>query len=464
MIPAPYFGMLRGAPAVDAPRLLVISYHFPPSTAVGGVRWQELARFAVDRGWAVDVIMRDPAALDRRDDSRMDRLPAGIRLFAAPEPALSLQGATTRVWGLVRRHVPSKRARTIEAVGRAQIDTQQAGRRFVRAYFAALDFADGSAWARSAARVGRQLAQTTMYSAIVSSGPPHMAHEAARSVATRAGVPLIVDFRDPWSLQERVPEHIASPLWFRLAERFERRVVAAASVVVLNTDPSRDGMLARYPALADRLVTVRNGSDEDPLPAARPTSRFSIRFAGSIYLDRDPRLVFRAAARVIRELRLTADVFGFSFMGNVASFGGLSLQAIAQQEGIEAFVEAMPPKSREEAMAFLAAGAMLLSLPQDSDMAIPAKIFEYVRFPAWLLILAVPASAAARMLAGSDADVVDPHDVDAMAAVIRGRYEQFARGERPAPVGRDGRFARRTQAELLFARIEELIASKRPGS
>jgi hypothetical protein len=106
---------------------------------------------------------------------------------------------------------------------------------------------------------------------------------------------------------------------------------------------------------------------------------------------------------------------------------------------------------------------MLLSLPQDAHMAIPAKIFEYVRFPAWMLVLAEEISATAQVLRGTDADVVHPSDVDGIARVIRRRFSQFAAGERPLPVGRDGRFSRRGQADILFDCIDSIVANRAPA-
>src|SRR5262249_5100160 len=42
--------------ANGADRLLLVSYHFPPDRAVGALRWRKFARYAAERGWALDVI------------------------------------------------------------------------------------------------------------------------------------------------------------------------------------------------------------------------------------------------------------------------------------------------------------------------------------------------------------------------------------------------------------------------
>ena len=209
-------------------------------------------------------------------------------------------------------------------------------------------------------------------------------------------------------------------------------------------------MRVAYPAYADKIDVIRNGCDDEPLPAAQRNGRFTIKFAGSIYIDRDPRLVFRAAARVIRDLGLAPSQFAIEFVGDVDKFGGTPTMQIAREEGIEEHVSIGGLIKRQAALEFLAGAAVLLSLPQDSDFAIPAKIYEYLRFDAWMLVLAHKQSATARLLYGTDADVLEPADIDGITAALRRRYEQFSRGELPLAAGRDGRFDRRAQSEKLM--------------
>lgn len=288
-----------------------------------------------------------------------------------------------------------------------------------------------------------------------------MVHEAGRLVALATGLPLVMDLRDPWSLVQRLSEAAASPIGLALAERHERRAIARASLIAVNTEPLRLAMQNRYPQASARIITVMNGFDEDPVPRSRHERPFTIAYAGSIYLDRDPRTLFKAAARVIRELALSRSDFRIALMGEVESFDGVPTAVLAREEGLEGFVDLRPSAGRREVMDFLAGASMLLSLPQDSDMAIPSKIFEYMQYDAWILALAERDSATERVLRGSGADVVSPSDLEGLVQVLRRRYAQHERGERPVRLATDPRYGRRHQAQRLFDAIEECLQRRR---
>ena len=207
---------------------------------------------------------------------------------------------------------------------------------------------------------------------------------------------------------------------------------------------------------------MTNGCDDEPVPAPRRDGQFTVAYAGSIYLDRDPRLLFRAAARVVRELRLSPADFRIALIGNIDSYGGVPISEMAREEGIGEFVECGPARPRREAMEFLAEAAVLVSLPQDSRTQVPSKVFEYMCFDAWLLALSEEGSATELLLRDTDADVVDPQDVDGIAAVLARRYRQYTGGTLPTRISGDARFSRRYQARLLLDALEECLA-RRPA-
>lgn len=442
------------APA-GAPRILLISYTFPPDPAIGGLRWQRMAAHFADNGWAVDVIARDFRDLPGLDIARIKTLPAGMRIFSVPDREPVVGRVQKFVWRPVRRVFGQLKTAKIHALSQPEIQQQRGLRAKLRTYFAWLDFSRGHNWARAAADVASELARSEAYLAIVSSGPPHMAHEGGRLASKKTQIPHVVDMRDPWSLVQRVQEILASPLWLRMASRYERRVIDHASLVTMNTEASRDAMRAAYPEHAAKIDVVRNGTDDEPLPPTRRDGRFRLRFAGSIYIDRDPRTCFKAAKRVITELNLTPQQFLIEFVGQVYRYAGTPTLKIAEEEGIREYVRVSGLVPRNEALEFLAGGTMLLNLPQDSDFAVPAKVYEYLRFDAWMLVLAAANSATGMLLRGTDADVVDHDDIDGITRILTTRYEQFASGVKPQAIARDDRFDRRLQAKKMLELITE---------
>jgi glycosyltransferase involved in cell wall biosynthesis len=313
-------------------------------------------------------------------------------------------------------------------------------------------------FADRAASLGLTLAQQVKYDVVLSSGPPHAAHDTARQIALRTALPFVMDMRDPWSDASAMPEDLESTAWARAAKIHEDRCVAAADLVVVTSQAHAHLQESKYARIRGRVRTVMNGADRDPIPASDPGNRFVVAFAGMIYLGRNPRPLFRAAARVIRETRATPQQFGVEFLGDDAC-DGVPLTTIAAEEGLGDHFSSTPFRPRREAMSFLSRASVLVSLPLNTTMTLPAKLFEYIRFDAWLLALATPDSATAQLLRDTGADVVEPNDVDGIARALRARYDAFSRGDRPVAINRSGRFDRSTQAGHMFDAIDELMAA-----
>jgi glycosyltransferase involved in cell wall biosynthesis len=203
-------------------------------------------------------------------------------------------------------------------------------------------------------------------------------------------------------------------------------------------------------------MTIMNGADPQPAPDVSRSRTFTIAYAGNLYVGRDPKNLFRAVAKVTRELSLTPNDLRVEFMGG-GEFARRPIGEIAADVGVGPFVRTTPAGPHKESLRFLAGATMLVSLPQYAHLAIPAKLFEYVTFNAWLLVLAEPESATELLFRDSTADVVKPDDVDGIAAAIKRRFEQHRCGEQPVAVNHDGRFDRARQATRLFDEIEKTL-------
>jgi glycosyltransferase involved in cell wall biosynthesis len=462
---APYFATAPN-PAARR-RMLLVFFDFAPSAEVGALRWVSMSRFGNERGWAFDVVTVRPEFMGVLDESRLTQLPPGVRVFGFDGQPPGWYRGLVGMWrkaqsmtggGHTARPGPAMVGH-LDAVNidRSAVAVDRASP-WRKAFRSRVRFALADVFADRAAELGLALARENHYDLILSSGPPHAAHDAARQIAIKTGLPFVMDMRDPWSDASAMPEDLQSRTWTRAAKVHEDQCIAAADLLVVTSQAHAALQESKYAAIRGRVRTVMNGADLDDLPRSDPGDRFVVAFAGMIYLGRNPRTLFRAAARVARETGATPEQFGVEFLGDEAC-EGVPLTTIANEEGLGPHFRSLPFRPRREAMSFLARASVLVSLPLNTTMTLPAKLFEYIRFDAWLLALAEPGSATAELLRDTGADVVSPRDVDGIARALRARYDAFRRGERPVSINKNGQFDRSTQATHLYNALDELVAS-----
>jgi hypothetical protein len=467
--PQPFHG--TSAPTPNAPRLLLVSYHFPPAETVGARRWAKIAPWIAAQGWELDVITAQPPTSGALARSRLGSLPPGTRVYGVDAPASWIERlhsafvACARFITLRRlrggRHrapprsdtsTTDQKAGTRSSLAPAEIrfDLRDLGA-VRRAYTVWILHTRDHSWARAAAKTGEALIDGSQYLAVITSGPPHLTHEAGRLLAARHRLPFIMDFRDPWSIERRLPENYASPLFFTLARRYERRAVARADLVVTNTHELSSAMQMRY--RETRVLTVMNGFDDEPIPPSNPDSCFIIAYTGGIYVDRDPRPLFRAVRLLLDHLDLTPSELRIELVGRVDRYDGRPIHTIVQEEGIDAYVRASHWRPRREVLELLARSSVAVCLPQDNPYAIPSKVFEYMRFRVCVLALTEQDSPLHRLLRGTEADVASPGDVRAISEILVRRYNEFRAGRRPQPLATDRRFSQEAQVEPLLSAI-----------
>lgn len=455
----PFF---ESPPDTGGRRLLLVSYHFPPDGNVGALRWEMMLQHAARRGWTADVLMMDITDTDVIDRARLDGLPRGTRLFGVklpPQPLLAFLQFRQRL-------VPRERRKAVSASELSQEQPAADQRwppvlvdrvnRLKRDMLAKSHYRRWRRWAAAAARRGVALSRVTEYRCVISSGPPHMAHEAARRIAQAASLPLITDFRDPWTSEDAATPSVNGTAWKRLSHRYERMALEASALIVVNTASAERFTKAKYPHLADKVITVMNGADAKPSSTANPSSRFTIAYAGSLYGGRYPQPLFSAVRRAVESRGLTSADLLLHFMG-VDESQREPLLEMASREGIGSFFICETWRPRDEALALLDRASLVVLLPQVHIHSIPAKLFEYVQRAVWILVLSEPGTAVAELLQGSAADVVSPGDVDAIARVILRRYDESRQGMKAAPLNAIGMFSRERQSELLFTEIERVI-------
>jgi glycosyltransferase involved in cell wall biosynthesis len=124
------------------------------------------------------------------------------------------------------------------------------------------------AWRRALEQAVLDIHDAQPASLVLVSAVPYTGLAAAWKLWKKRGVHYAVDFRDAWSL-DVIGGGEAFPVRSRRG-RWEKKVVEHATRIWCVNEPIRNHYARRYPAVAERLRVVRNGSD---LPATMQVRR-----------------------------------------------------------------------------------------------------------------------------------------------------------------------------------------------
>ncbi len=467
----PSFRLLHDAAGTVPPtqrRLLLVSHAFAPSRLVGALRWTRAVQLLADSGFGFDVVSCAPSAALATERGMLESLPAGTRVFGVdplePGPWRRLQtGLGTAVrW---RRALGQSSRSDAPSVGAERAPTSptpppRSRPSLVRDAVRALSFLaqdeDEERWARTTCRLLGEALDLSSYAVIVSSGPPHAVHQHLDVLAQRVGRPHVVDLRDPWTHWSWVDGSKESPLFLERTRPRQAAVMRAAALVTTTSDRQTATLRAAYPDVAERIHTILNGTDDTPLPASTDDGVFRIAFTGVLYVDRNPATLFRAIRLFVDAVAASPAEVRVEFMGNVETFGNRRVQDIALEAGIAPWLTLTPPQPRAEAMALLARSHVLISFAEQLNETIAAKVFEYARFPAWLLLVGPEDSTTHDLLRGSEVLTAASEDVEGLAAKLRGAFDHWRRDGRPRPIAELLPLSRSTQVARLATLLERL--------
>jgi glycosyltransferase involved in cell wall biosynthesis len=181
-----------------------------------------------------------------------------------------------------------------------------------------------------------------------------------------SGRPLVVDFRDAWTLNPHA-HHLR--LHQRIIEALERRVFRCADRIILNTDGAKALYARRYPAHTSKMTVIPNGYDglnvADPDEPVREP--FRIVHVGAFYGSRTPDQLID----VLERLDLNIEFVQI----------GSSYPTLQRKSGPK--IRVIPQMKHADALAMMRT-ASLLYLRQGweagvSDyIAVAAKTYEYL--------------------------------------------------------------------------------------
>lgn len=444
--------------------LLVISYHFGDSGATGGFRWAAHVRGLAATGWEIDVITSDAATMSGVPNVRVHRVPPvrwPARLassLSAPVRALKGLRSSTGVSAPISPVPVAER----QAMLQAQADVLPVWRPGMRlpngvllrrAYDDALGLAADIHWARAAARLGTQLARLRAHRLVLVSTPPHATQLAGHLISRRLGIPYISDYRDPWSYGVPELDGYLPPLTRRVHHLLERRVQRSTTVLIHNTAQA-SARAAAQPALP-RIprVSVANGYDAEVEPTPPDPETFRILVAGHIYPYMDPRPLMSAVRRLREQAGDLASRIRLEFLGSPSTVAGMPLEDLVLALGVADCTTITPRVSREDALLAQQRAAVLVAFDYPHPLAVPMRVYDYLRARGSLLVFTSGDSALANVARRIGSQPVPPSDVDAALRFLQAALERWQQQAYAAPNDARGEFARHHQT----LRVDRLL-------
>lgn len=445
-------------------RVLMLAYFFPPSKAAGTFRTLRFVRDLPGCGWSPSVLtvraqtyLRtevDPALLAKVPaTTHVERVPAppfhrwykrlvevAKRLrrngsagagSAVPSPgaAVSAQpplgAAASRPAAApaAAGPIPATQDVAARAGGRSPLD-------FVYMLCRTPDIDAG--WYVPALLRGLWSAARHRPQVLYATGGPWTTFLIARDLARLTRLPLVLDYRDPWTANPAVVR--SGNAFEKLALGFERTVVRRATAIIANTDVLRETLVqAHGEAVERKTVVIHNSFDAADFAAPPPPleARFTLSYVGAMYDAHDPRPFLQAVACLAGERPDVRSRLQVRLVGS----GAPRIARRVQELGLGDVVVVQEPVPHAEAVRLQRAAhglLLFLTVPSSHSTFVPSKLFEYVA--ANRPILAVTRGGALeRLLRGRALTpwIFAPEDTIGIAHGILNLFERYERGNLP---------------------------------
>jgi hypothetical protein len=396
--------------------VLIVSPHFPPSTLAGVHRARHLAKHLPAHGWRPVVISAAPEHYTESGDPALaDLVPpdlAQVRTTAMPASLCRLAG----IGDIGLRAYPFL-ARAIDAAVAAERPQ-----------------------------------------AVFVTGAPFYPLLLGRAAKRRHGLPVVLDFQDPW-----VSAHGATrPAWskaglaHRLAVALEPAAVRAADWITAVSDAQNSEMAARYPWLdAGRMSAAPIGGDPEdfetlrrrPPPAktlALDPTLLNFSYVGTVLPRAGPlvRTLMRALAGLRADRPALAERIRFQFLGSSNQPDGRDayrVRPIAEAEGVGDLVNETPQRAPYlEALSVLASSHALLLIGSDEPHYTASKIYPALMSGRPFLSLFHRASSAHAILSAAGGGRAMAFETETQLEALQGPLAE-ALGELAATPERFGR-------------------------
>jgi glycosyltransferase involved in cell wall biosynthesis len=408
-------------------KILIISYHFPPSQAVGGLRAANFARFLPSSGWQPSVLTIKDKYVDNKDNERLqglesiiiyktNKLPKMMELYSLVKSSVKMIVKRTQ-----NRADGSPASGTGEDEGETSESTLQRLKRYYASLFLALPDYEKNWILPAAIKAVREIRRNKI-DCILTSCPPYSVHLVGLLAHMATGVKWIADFRDPWYVASKKRMYPTCPLSRKIESLLERQVMKRASLVLCNTERLRDTLESAYSKVKKNgFVYIPNGISTDIFSGLNNLpkyEKFTLTYTGSLYFFRTPEPIFKALKELVDEGQLDRDSFNIKLVGHCETIDGSPTIDLVSAYGLVGNVEIIPPVPYLKSLEIVKKSHLALLFAPDQPFQIPAKVYDYIGTGTRILALAGEGATADMVEKTSTGNVFQPGNHDDLKAFL----------------------------------------------
>jgi len=340
----------------------MISYPFPPNASAGAVRSERFARYLEELGWKVNVITIKPRSdLSGYNNSQYFVPNMNIHATSTLDPWLWLREKSAKK--LILRGIRSVLMRLFSFPDHMLL------------------------WLPFALKRALSIYRKEKFNAIYTTSPPHSTHLIGLILSKLTGIPLLADFRDPWTLNAYRGNSGFDKLLMKIEKIMEKAVYVNSSVILANTKANRKNMLKTFSFIKkNKVVYLPNGWEEfteNNIYDDKKNKQLTIVHAGTFYPKFKPYALFYALSAWRKGeysktiLPLNKGDIQIILLGAKDE----TTKKLIMELGLEEFVIIKPWVAQAEARKYMCQADLLLAslgTGKESSTYVPSKLFEYM--------------------------------------------------------------------------------------
>jgi hypothetical protein len=283
-------------------------------------------------------------------------------------------------------------------------------------------------WIIPAFKAGMGIVENDHVDLIYASIAPKTNGYSAMKVANKSGIPFVVEYRDLWT--GTVYSYLDQPtrLHQTIHRILERRVLKQAKSVTTVSRGIYKKLYKEYnKETKDKLSVCYNFYDPVEYPEGHESKfdRFTIIYAGTMYLSRSPEIYFEGLRRFINRNRLTPRDVRFHWIGHIVAVPGV--QKMVEDRMLSPFIEYGGQVSHRESLSLLQRShvSLLIQAPNDS-IHIPGKLFEAMGARTPIFAISNPCEVT-EIIDQTHCGLHCPYDADMVATTLDQFYGQKQR-------------------------------------